>query len=132
MPAAIAGDGIGSVYEHRAVKHTEFPLFARHSTFIDDTVPTVAVAHAILNGIAKMPLAREFRWEAMPIPSAPSPAASAGAIKIKPPDLRMVIDYPVAARLCGRIGPAFKELSILPGSPSGLKARFRDGSTTAS
>jgi ADP-ribosylglycohydrolase len=50
MPAATAGDVIGSVYEHRPVKHNEFPLFTRHPTFTDDTVPTVALAHAILRG----------------------------------------------------------------------------------
>jgi len=48
MIGAIAGDVIGSVYEHRPVKHTEFPLFGRASRFTDDTVLTVAVAQAIL------------------------------------------------------------------------------------
>jgi ADP-ribosylglycohydrolase len=48
MLGAIAGDIIGSVYEHRPVKTTEFPLFQRQSRFTDDTVMTVAVGHAIL------------------------------------------------------------------------------------
>ncbi|MBN2255275.1 MAG: ADP-ribosylglycohydrolase family protein, partial [Deltaproteobacteria bacterium] len=48
MLGAIAGDIIGSVYEHCPVKTTEFPLFQRHSRFTDDTVITVAVGHAIL------------------------------------------------------------------------------------
>jgi len=48
MIGAIAGDIIGSVYEHNQIKTTEFPLFSRHSTFTDDTVLTVAVAGAIL------------------------------------------------------------------------------------
>jgi ADP-ribosylglycohydrolase len=48
MLGAIAGDIIGSVYEHRPVKTVEFPLFQRHSRFTDDTVMTVAVGHAIL------------------------------------------------------------------------------------
>jgi ADP-ribosylglycohydrolase len=48
MLGAIAGDIIGSVYEHRPVKTTEFPLFQRRSRFTDDTVMTVAVGHAIL------------------------------------------------------------------------------------
>lgn len=50
MIGAIAGDVIGSVYEHRPVKDTDFPLFSRESTFTDDTVLTVAVAQAILQG----------------------------------------------------------------------------------
>lgn len=49
MIGAIAGDVIGSVYEHRPIKHTEFDLFSRQSIFTDDTVLTVAVAHAILH-----------------------------------------------------------------------------------
>ena len=48
MLGAIAGDVIGSVYEARPIKTTDFPLFDRGSTFTDDTVLTVAVAHAIL------------------------------------------------------------------------------------
>ena len=51
MLGAIAGDVIGSVYEHRRIKTTEFPLFGRNSTFTDDTVMTVGVAYAILEGI---------------------------------------------------------------------------------
>jgi ADP-ribosylglycohydrolase len=50
MLGAIAGDVIGSVYERRRTKSTEFPLFHGESTFTDDTVLTVAVAHAILHG----------------------------------------------------------------------------------
>jgi ADP-ribosylglycohydrolase len=48
MLGAIAGDVIGSVYEHRPIKTTEFSLFQRHCRFTDDTVMTVAIAHAIL------------------------------------------------------------------------------------
>lgn len=50
MLGAIAGDVIGSVYESRPIKTTDFPIFDRKSTFTDDTVMTVAVAHAILHG----------------------------------------------------------------------------------
>jgi len=49
MFGAIAGDVIGSVYEHTRIKTTNFPLFQRHSCFTDDTVMTVAIADAILN-----------------------------------------------------------------------------------
>ncbi len=48
---AVAGDIIGSVYERRNVKTTDFPLFTPHSRFTDDTVLTMAVADSILNGI---------------------------------------------------------------------------------
>jgi len=48
MLGAIAGDVIGSIYEGRPLKREDFPLFHRRSTFTDDTVLTVAVAHAIL------------------------------------------------------------------------------------
>lgn len=48
MLGAIAGDVIGSIYESRPVKTTEFPLFTDRSCFTDDTVLTVAVAFAIM------------------------------------------------------------------------------------
>ncbi|HSM57958.1 MAG TPA: ADP-ribosylglycohydrolase family protein [Candidatus Sulfomarinibacteraceae bacterium] len=48
MLGAIAGDVIGSVYEARPIKRTDFPLFGRGNRFTDDTVLTVAVAYAIL------------------------------------------------------------------------------------
>lgn len=46
---AIAGDVIGSVYEHNNVKTTNFPLFIKRSDFTDDTVLTVAVMESLLN-----------------------------------------------------------------------------------
>lgn len=50
MLGALAGDIIGSVYEWRNVKSTDFVLFTPASTFTDDTVLTVAVAECILRG----------------------------------------------------------------------------------
>lgn len=50
MIGAIAGDIIGSVYEHAPLKSKDFPLFHHHARFTDDTVLTVAVANAILEG----------------------------------------------------------------------------------
>ena len=50
MIGAIIGDIVGSVYEHRPIKTTDFPLLTPESHFTDDTVLTVAVADAILNG----------------------------------------------------------------------------------
>ena len=49
MIGAIAGDIIGSVYENHPIKTKNFPLFSHKSRFTDDSVLTVAVAHAILN-----------------------------------------------------------------------------------
>jgi len=50
MIGAIAGDIIGSVYEHNPHKSEEFPLFSDYSRFTDDTVMSLAVARAILEG----------------------------------------------------------------------------------
>jgi len=47
MIGAIAGDMIGSLYEGNPVKHNDFYLYV--SAFTDDTVLTIAIAHAILN-----------------------------------------------------------------------------------
>lgn len=48
MLGAIAGDIIGSPYEGKPIKTEDFPLFQSRCRFTDDTVMTVAVAHAIL------------------------------------------------------------------------------------
>jgi ADP-ribosylglycohydrolase len=48
MFGAIAGDIIGSVFEHRCIKTTDFPLFQPSCRFTDDTVLTIAIADAIL------------------------------------------------------------------------------------
>ena len=48
MLGAIAGDIIGSVFEYSNFKSKDFALFCEDSTFTDDTVLTVAVAHAIM------------------------------------------------------------------------------------
>lgn len=50
MIGAIAGDMIGSVYEHYPIKRVDFPLFSSLSRFTDDTVMTLAVARALLEG----------------------------------------------------------------------------------
>jgi ADP-ribosylglycohydrolase len=48
MLGSIAGDVIGSVYELARIKHSDFPLFSPKSRFTDDSVLTVATAHALL------------------------------------------------------------------------------------
>jgi ADP-ribosylglycohydrolase len=55
---AIAGDVIGSVYEWRATKREDFPLFGDSSRFTDDTVLTAATADAILSDA---PYAKKYR-----------------------------------------------------------------------
>lgn len=48
MLGAIAGDVIGSVYEHNNIKTKDFPLFVFDSRYTDDTVMTLAVAEALI------------------------------------------------------------------------------------
>ena len=48
MIGAIAGDMIGSIYEHRPLKEMDFPLFRSASRFTDDSVMSLAVARALL------------------------------------------------------------------------------------
>lgn len=50
MFGAIAGDVIGSIYEHDPITTTEFPLISDGSQFTDDTVLSVATAEAIITG----------------------------------------------------------------------------------
>ena len=58
MLGAIAGDIIGSVYEANPIKTTDFDLFSKYSRFTDDTVLTVATAHALMG---KMDYAQAYR-----------------------------------------------------------------------
>jgi ADP-ribosylglycohydrolase len=48
MLGAIAGDVIGSPCERNQIKTKDFPLFSERCRFTDDSVMTIAVAHAIL------------------------------------------------------------------------------------
>ena len=49
MLGAIAGDIIGSIYEHHSIKTTDFPLFGKGSAATDDSVLTIATADALMN-----------------------------------------------------------------------------------
>jgi len=60
MIGAIAGDIIGSVYEWKNIKTTEFEIFSSHCRFTDDTVLTIAVADCILNGKKYATTYREY------------------------------------------------------------------------
>ena len=50
MIGAIAGDVIGSTYEHANVRHMGFDLFPDGSKFTDDTVMTLALADTLVHG----------------------------------------------------------------------------------
>ena len=50
MLGAIIGDIVGSIYERRNLKSKDFPLFAKRCTFTDDTVMTIAIADALMQG----------------------------------------------------------------------------------
>ena len=50
MLGAIAGDIIGSIYEAAPIKTKDFPLFGPGVRFTDDTVCTVAIADALMQG----------------------------------------------------------------------------------
>jgi len=50
MLGAIIGDIVGSVHEYKSKKSKKFKLFTKRSRFTDDTVMTIAVADALLNG----------------------------------------------------------------------------------
>ena len=60
MIGAIAGDIIGSVHEANPIKSTDFPLFNEESRFTDDTVLTIATAHALMNGLDYATVYRQF------------------------------------------------------------------------
>lgn len=51
MIGAIIGDIAGSSYEFNNTFDYNFPIFTRDKDFTDDTICTVAIADAILNGI---------------------------------------------------------------------------------
>jgi ADP-ribosylglycohydrolase len=60
MIGAIAGDIIGSVYEHSPIKTEEFPLFHPRCRFTDDSVLTIAIAQAILEQRSYLDAVREI------------------------------------------------------------------------
>ena len=60
MIGAIAGDIIGSVYEASPIKTKEFPLFDPRCRFTDDSVLSIAVANAILEGRSYLEAIRDI------------------------------------------------------------------------
>lgn len=51
MYGAIIGDVVGSTYEFAGEKEKKFPLFPGGSDFTDDSILTIAVAHALLDSL---------------------------------------------------------------------------------
>ena len=51
MIGSIIGDIVGSVFEHRNIKTTDFKLFNFGARYTDDTVLTIAIADAILHDL---------------------------------------------------------------------------------
>lgn len=62
MLGAIIGDIVGSRFEFKNAKTTRFDLFAKECSFTDDTICTVAVADAILNGRTYQDSLRTWCW----------------------------------------------------------------------
>lgn len=62
MLGAIIGDIVGSRFEFNNAKTTRFDLFAKECSFTDDTICTVAVANAILNGHTYQDSLRTWCW----------------------------------------------------------------------
>lgn len=60
MLGAIAGDVIGSCFEHANTKNYDFTMFQPRSKFTDDTILTVATADCILNGLDYAKTYREY------------------------------------------------------------------------
>ncbi len=50
MIGAIIGDFVGSIYEWNNIKTTDFPFFSPACRFTDDTVMSIAVVDALMNG----------------------------------------------------------------------------------
>jgi len=98
MLGAIAGDVIGSPYEHAPIKSKDFNLFNRYSVFTDDTVLSLAVAWSLLENIPYQKTLREFfqqypnagyggrfrRWARSPMPKAYGSFGNGSAMRVSP------------------------------------------------
>ncbi len=98
MLGAIAGDIIGSRFEHAGIKSKDFKLFNRQSVFTDDTVHTVAVADSLLHKIPYYQNLREYfqyypnagyggrfrRWARSPKPLPYGSYGNGSAMRVSP------------------------------------------------
>ena len=98
MLGAIAGDVIGSRFEHAGIKSKDFDLFNRQSAFTDDTVHTIALADSILNKVPYQDKLREYfqsypnvgyggrfrRWAESPTPEPYCSYGNGSAMRVSP------------------------------------------------
>ena len=98
MLGAIAGDIIGSRFEHAGIKSKEFELFNRQSVFTDDTVHTIALADSLLHKIPYQDKLREYfhyypnagyggrfrRWARSPQPKPYGSYGNGSAMRVSP------------------------------------------------
>ncbi len=98
MIGAITGDIVGSIYERRTIKQTNFVLFGPSCRFTDDTVLTVAVADAILSQAPYAEKLREYydlyphagyggsfrRWASTPGAGAYNSWGNGSAMRVSP------------------------------------------------
>lgn len=98
MLGAIAGDIIGSRFEHAGIKSKDFELFNRQSIFTDDTVHTVALADSLLHKIPYQEKLREYfhyyphagyggrfrRWARSPQPMPYGSYGNGSAMRVSP------------------------------------------------
>ena len=98
MLGAIAGDIIGSRFEHAGIKSKDFELFNRQSVFTDDTVHTIALADSLLHKIPYQEKLREYfhyyphagyggrfrRWARSPKPKPYGSYGNGSAMRVSP------------------------------------------------
>ena len=98
MLGAIAGDIIGSRFEHAGIKSKEFELFNRQSVFTDDTVHTIALADSLLHKVPYQDKLREYfhyypnagyggrfrRWARSPQPKPYGSYGNGSAMRVSP------------------------------------------------
>lgn len=98
MLGAIAGDIIGSRFEHAGIKSKDFELFNRQCVFTDDTVLTIAVAESLLHKIPYQKKLREYfqyypnagyggrfrRWARSPKPAPYCSYGNGSAMRVSP------------------------------------------------
>ena len=98
MLGAIAGDIIGSRFDHAGIKSKEFELFSRQSVFTDDTVHTIALADSLLHKIPYQDKLREYfhyypnagyggrfrRWARSPQPKPYGSYGNGSAMRVSP------------------------------------------------
>jgi len=96
MIGAIIGDFVGVPYEFdgdrnkKYLAHLDFPLFTKKSTFTDDTVMTIAVGEAVMNGRNDPELTRREVAKCMQLWGAKYPYSGYGGrfrdwLKTEPP-----------------------------------------------